>query len=97
MGAEGGHCGRFVSFRPDGLGYALGRVHMGSCDFSLGNYACQTGAGDEGFDTSRDDENLIPMILAAQKTAGVPIGLMLSPWSPPAFMKTSGDMNHGAH
>lgn len=82
-------------FGSGGLGYTLGRVHMGSCDFSLGNYACQSGPGDEGFDTSRDDENLIPMILAAQKTAGVPIGLMLSPWSPPAFMKTNGEMNHG--
>lgn len=51
-------------FGPDGLGYTLGRVHMGSCDFSLGNYACQPGPGDEGFHTSRDDENLIPMILA---------------------------------
>ena len=82
-------------FGPDGLGYTLGRVHMGSCDFSLGNYACQAGAEDDGFDTSRDDENLIPMLQAAQKTAGTPIGLMLSPWSPPAFMKTNGDMNHG--
>lgn len=82
-------------FGPSGLGYTLGRVHMGSCDFSLGNYACQSGPGDEGFHTSRDDENLIPMILAAQKMAGSPIGLMLSPWSPPAFMKTNGDMNHG--
>lgn len=82
-------------FGPDGLGYTLGRVHMGSCDFSLGNYACQSGPDDEGFDTGRDDENLIPMILAAQKTAEAPIRLMLSPWSPPAFMKTNGDMNHG--
>ena len=82
-------------FGPDGLGYTLGRVHMGSCDFALGNYACQTGPEDEGFDTGRDDENLIPMILAAQKTAGAPIGLMLSPWSPPAFMKSNGEMNHG--
>lgn len=82
-------------FGRSGLGYTLGRVHMGSCDFALGNYACQSGPEDEGFDTGRDDENLIPMILAAQKTAGTPIGLMLSPWSPPAFMKTNGDMNHG--
>lgn len=82
-------------FSADGLGYTLGRVHIGSCDFALGNYACQSGPEDEGFDTSRDDKNLIPMILAAQKTAGRPIGLMLSPWSPPAFMKTNGEMNHG--
>lgn len=82
-------------FGADGLGYTLGRVHMGSCDFALGSYACQAGPEDEGFDASPDDRYLIPMILAAQKTAGTPIGLMLSPWSPPAFMKTNGDMNHG--
>lgn len=82
-------------FSPDGLGYTLGRTHMGSCDFGLGNYACQTGPEDSGFDTSVDDEQLIPMILAAQRTAGGPIGLMLSPWSPPGFMKTNGEMNHG--
>lgn len=82
-------------FGPEGLGYTQGRVHMGSCDFALGNYACQSGEEDEGFDTSRDDRYLIPMIRAAQETAGSPIGLLLSPWSPPGFMKTNGDMNHG--
>lgn len=82
-------------FGPEGLGYTRGRVHIGSCDFSLGNYACQSGPRDEGFDTSRDDQRLIPMILAAQEAAGRPIGLLLSPWSPPGFMKTNGEMNHG--
>lgn len=82
-------------FGPEGLGYSRGRVHIGSCDFALGNYACQSGPGDEGFDTSRDDQRLIPMILAAQAAAGKPIGLLLSPWSPPGFMKTNGEMNHG--
>ena len=82
-------------FGPDGLNYSLGRVHIGSCDFALGNYACQSGPEDEGFDTAMDDRDLIPMIQAAQKAAGAPVGLLLSPWSPPAFMKTNGDMNHG--
>lgn len=82
-------------FGPGGLGYSRGRVHIGSCDFALGNYSCQSGPEDEGFDTNRDDTRLIPMILAAQEAAGKPIGLLLSPWSPPAFMKTNGDMNHG--
>lgn len=82
-------------FGPDGLGYTQGRVHIGSCDFALGNYACQSDPEDTGFDTSRDDQSLIPMIRAAQETAGEPIGLLLSPWSPPGFMKTNGEMNHG--
>ncbi|MBD5150573.1 MAG: glucosylceramidase [Oscillibacter sp.] len=82
-------------FGEDGLRYTQGRVHMGSCDFSLGNYACQSGQSDEGFHTERDDQYLIPMIRAAQAAAGRPIELMLSPWSPPGFMKTNGEMNHG--
>ena len=82
-------------FGPDGLQYTLGRVHTGSCDFSLGNYSCQSSPDDQGFDTRRDDKYLIPMVQAAQRTAGRPIALMLSPWSPPAFMKTNGEMNHG--
>lgn len=82
-------------FGPDGLGYTQGRVHMGSCDFALGNYACAESPTDEVFHTDRDDRYLIPMILAAQRTAGHPIGLLLSPWSPPGFMKTNGEMNHG--
>jgi len=82
-------------FGPEGLGYTQGRVHIGSCDFALGNYACQSGPEDEGFHTERDDQYLIPMVLAAQKTANGPISLLLSPWSPPGFMKTNGEMNHG--
>ena len=82
-------------FGEDGLRYTQGRVHMGSCDFSLGNYACQTGPEDEVFHTEHDDQYLIPMIQAAQAVAGHPIELLLSPWSPPGFMKTNGEMNHG--
>ena len=81
-------------FGKDGLCYTQGRVHMGSCDFSLGNYSCMESQGGS-FDTGRDDQYLIPMVRAAEETAGKPIELMLSPWSPPAFMKSNGDRNHG--
>ena len=82
-------------FGKEGLRYTQGRVHIGSCDFSLGNYACKSSSRDNGFNTEHDDGNLIPMILEAQKTAGQSISLLLSPWSPPAFMKSNGDMNSG--
>lgn len=84
-------------FGPDGLGYTLGRVPMGSSDFSVQHYSCVDSKEEPGttFKTDVDDGYLIPMILAAQKTAGRPIGLLLSPWSPPAFMKSNGDRNHG--
>ncbi len=85
-------------FGKDGLGYTLGRAHIGSCDFSLSNYACVDDPEDEalaGFSMERDEKYLLPMILKAQETAGMEIELLLSPWSPPAFMKSNGEMNHG--
>lgn len=85
-------------FGQSGLRYSLGRTHINSCDFALGNYACVEDPEDEAlatFSTERDDQYLIPMIREAQEVAGKPIGLLLSPWSPPAFMKTNGEMNHG--
>ena len=81
-------------FGSEGLGYTLGRTHMNSCDFALGNYACQAGP-DDPFSLARDQQYILPMLLAAQETAGQALGLLLSPWSPPPFMKTNGDMNHG--
>lgn len=82
-------------FGESGLRYALGRVHIGSCDFALGNYACMESPEDPDFHTDRDEQYLLPLIRDAQRAAGRPIGLLLSPWSPPAFMKTNGEMNHG--
>ena len=35
------------------------------------------------------------MLADAQKAAGRPLELMLSPWSPPAFMKTNGQRTYG--
>lgn len=81
-------------FGAEGLGYVLGRTHMGSCDFALGNYTAAVQDSVQR-DFSRDDANLIPLIQAAQKQAGTPLGLLLSPWSPPAWMKSNGEMNHG--
>ena len=36
-------------YGPDGLGYTLGRVHMDSCDFSLGNYCAVSRPDDPDF------------------------------------------------
>lgn len=81
-----------------GHGYTLCRTHINSCDFSLGNYAYDEVAGDmelEQFSISRDQQALIPLIQAAFDTASEPLKLLASPWSPPAWMKTNGKMNHG--
>jgi glucosylceramidase len=81
-----------------GLGYSLCRTHINSCDFSLGNYAHADRPGDlalQDFSIERDRRDLVPMIQAAQRVAGNPLKVFASPWSPPAWMKTNGEMNHG--
>ena len=81
-----------------GHGYSLCRVHMNSCDFAMGNYAHVEQAGDvelASFSIDRDRQALLPFIQAAQRVAAHPIKLLVSPWSPPAWMKDSGQMNLG--
>ena len=84
-------------FDPEsGIGYTLCRTHINSCDFSLGNYSYDDVAGDvelEHFDISRDKRWLIPMIKSAMAVKGADFRILASPWSPPAWMKTNGQMN----
>jgi glucosylceramidase len=81
-----------------GHGYTLCRVHINSCDFSLGHYAHADQPGDttlQHFSIARDRQHLLPMIQAAQRVAGRPLKLLASPWSPPAWMKSNQQMAHG--
>jgi glucosylceramidase len=86
----------------DGHGYTLCRVPMGSSDFGLGNYAHAEQGGDfalASFNIDHDRRHILPLIHAAQAvvqgSAGRPLRLLASPWSPPAWMKTTGAMNNG--
>ncbi len=81
--------------KENGIGYNFGRVHMNSCDFSLENYTCVE-EGDETLETfniKRDEKSIIPMIKEAMQYGD--IEMLVSPWSPPAYMKTTGMMNKG--
>ena len=86
-------------FCPDkGLNYSLCRTHINSCDFSLGNYSYDEIEGDaelKYFNIGRDYKLLIPMIKEAMSVKGSKIKFLASPWSPPFWMKTNGEMNHG--
>ena len=86
-------------FDPEkGIGYTLCRTHINSCDFSLENYAYDETPGDtdlKNFSIDRDKKSLIPMIKKAQEISHNGFKLFASPWSPPAWMKTTGEMNHG--
>ncbi|MCH4889962.1 glucosylceramidase [Acidaminobacter sp. JC074] len=82
-------------YSDQGLAYALGRLSIHSCDFSLGNYT-YVKEGDKAlttFDMSHEDKWLVPMIKEALLYG--PIKLLASPWSPPGFMKDTGEMNYG--
>lgn len=84
-------------FGKDGNRYNFCRTHIQSCDFALGNYAYVTDETDkslESFSIENDRKYLLPLIKAALEHEK-DIQLMASPWSPPAFMKTNGEMNHG--
>jgi glucosylceramidase len=81
-----------------GHGYSLCRTHINSCDFSLGNYAYTETPGDtklKDFSIERDRKALLPMIKKAHAMNKKGFKLFASPWSPPAWMKTTGKMNQG--
>jgi len=72
---------------------------MNSCDYCFTSYSEDNGAGDyllSNFTIGHDENWLIPFIKAAMKKSPVPIKLMFSPWSPPAWMKINGMMNGSA-
>lgn len=86
-------------FSEDGLQYNLGRVHIHSCDFALGNYT-YIEEGDKElktFDISHEEKWVIPFIKDAKKLIKDELLILASPWSPPAFMKDTNEMNHGGH
>ncbi len=80
-----------------GLGYTLGRVHIHSCDFALGNYTYieENDKNLDTFDISHEDKFVVPFIKEATSIVGEDLKILASPWSPPAFMKDTKEMNYG--
>ena len=85
-------------FDPDkGIGYTIARTNIHSCDFSSGSYT-YVDEGDKAlksFSIAHDKQFRIPFIKQALATAGGKLSIFGSPWSPPAFMKTTNNMLHG--
>jgi glucosylceramidase len=81
-----------------GIGYSFCRTNIHSCDFSSDVYSYDDVAGDaelKNFSIDHDRKYRIPFIKAALATAKTPFTLFASPWSPPAWMKTNGNMLRG--
>jgi glucosylceramidase len=88
-----------ASFDPvEGNGYTLCRTTIHSCDYAAGMYTYDDVPGDKAlahFSIEHDRKNRLPFIKRAQAIAGGELRLYASPWSPPGWMKTNGEMLHG--
>lgn len=80
-----------------GIGYTLGRTNINSCDFSSDSYTyVQDGDSSlASFSVSHDEQYKIPLIKKAIAAAGGKLPLLVSPWSPPAWMKDNNSMVQG--
>ena len=81
----------------NGIGYSLLRTTIHSCDFSSESYTYveENDKDLKSFSINRDLKFRIPLIQSAIKTAFGKIKVYVSPWSPPAFMKTNNNMLRG--
>jgi glucosylceramidase len=83
-------------FTNEGLGYNFTRIHMNSSDFALGNYT-YVDHGDtslQSFSIAREHWYVLPMLKKVLKK--IPdLNILISPWSPPGWMKDNAQMNHG--
>lgn len=81
-------------FSEEGLQYNLVRVPMASCDFSLHAYTYDDVPDDfelRHFALRDEDTKLkIPLLHRAAAMAKQPLSIYGSPWTAPAWMKTSG-------
>ena len=86
-------------FSRENSAYNFCRLHIQSCDFALGNYSYVDNPEDKelkSFSIERDKKYIIPFVKAAL-AKNPDIEFLASPWSPPAFMKTNNEMNHGGN
>ena len=81
--------------KTNGAGYTIGRLHIGSCDFSLDQYSEAYSEDLSDFNIEQDKKHIIPMVKDALALVGEELFLFASPWSPPAFMKDSGKLVGG--
>ncbi|MEW6219017.1 MAG: hypothetical protein AB1634_05700, partial [Thermodesulfobacteriota bacterium] len=81
----------------DGIGYTLARTTIHSCDFSSTSYTYveENDQDLRTFSIQHDKKYRIPLIKRAMDAAGGKLTMIASPWSPPAWMKTTNNMLQG--
>ncbi len=80
-----------------GIGYTIARTNINSCDFSsdIYTYVAENDKALASFNIDHDRKFKIPLIKQATVAAGGKINLFVSPWSPPAWMKSNNNMLKG--
>lgn len=86
-------------FHPEaGIGLSLLRQPMGASDFALDSYTYDDVPGGdptlEGFSVARDDAAVVPLLVRARHL-NPRLSVIASPWSAPAWMKTSRSLIGG--
>lgn len=85
-------------FSKDKMDCNVVRIHLDSCDFSTSMYEAMSNENDrelKSFSFERTEKYIIPMLKDAERISGKKLELMLSPWSPPKFMKTNNERRYG--
>lgn len=85
-------------FTPQGCNLGAIRLNIGASDYSTALYTYNDTEGDvemKDFSIARDEIHLVPMAQEIKKIKD-DIYFFASPWSPPAWMKTSGMLISGS-
>lgn len=97
MDAEERHALLHHLYSKEGLGLSIGRLCIGSCDYSPEIYTYDDVPFDtelKHFSVERDEKYIIPMIKEILEI-NPDLYLLASPWSPPHWMKTGGSICGG--
>src|SRR6187399_2106481 len=93
--AERDRAMRLLFSDTEGAGFDWGRIPMGASDYALERYTLAETPDDfemTNFSIERDKQYLIPYIQAALAVKPG-VALWATPWSPPAWMKDSNNIN----
>lgn len=77
-----------------GIGFSFARTNMNSCDFSSESYTYVKDNDSllQSFDISHDLKYRVPFIKKAIAASGGKLPMLISTWSPPAWMKDNNNM-----
>lgn len=84
-------------FEKEKLGYRLLRVPIDSCDFSLETYDSLAEKEPLRVSIERAGKYVFPMLKDIFEVCEEPPEIMVSPWSPPEYMKTNEKRQRGGH